>query len=537
IKFGTSKGLSISNKKWFFRNGLIRSQHFLCHPLQPQPQTPIPHPTENLRNTCCGTTVSIVTQFRCNHHSSQLLTLAQGEKPLDYQVSIKDKDVIRAALAPKIEYWLPQSNLDLLLPPHVAPGVFFCYTKKDDASMSPETVMKTIKNSLAEVLSTFYLLAGEIVPNSRGEPEVLCNNNGVEFVHAQADVELKTIDLHHPDETVKGKLVPQINRGVLSVQVTEFKCGSIIVSCAFDHRIADGASVNMFLVAWTEYARFKKISNFPSFRRSILNPRRPPHYNTMYDKLYVHMSSLPPPPPPSFENKPCSRIYYICAESIKHLQCEASSKDTRRSKFQSFVAFIWKLIAQEGHNELNKSCRMGVVVNGRKYLNGNNEMESSMLANHFGNVVSIPYGVLSNHHIQEMHLNEVANKVNEFVAEATREEHFRGLIDWVELHRPQPAVARINLKLQENDGDTIVVSSGQGLPINDINFGWGEPCFGSYHFPWDGHTGYIATLPSVKMNGDWIVYAHLKQKHLDLIESRAHHVFNPISHDYYLRFH
>ncbi|KAJ0592138.1 putative alcohol O-acetyltransferase [Helianthus annuus] len=540
FKFARSKGFPVSNKKWFYQSSFIRSQHFLCYPQQPQPPVEVPHPTENVRNICYGTTLSYVTQYRSNHHHAQLPTLHKPSFPdhdggnrHDYHVSIKDRDVICAAHGPKFEYWLPQSNLDLLLPPHHA-GVFFCYQKQKDTSMSPETVIKTIKNSLSEVLSTFYPLAGEIVPNSQGEPEVLCNNSGVEFVYAHADVELENLDLHHPDETVNGKLVPDLNRGILSVQVTEFNCGAITVSCTFDHRIGDGTSLNMFLVAWAEYARFKKISNIPSFRRSILNPRRPPHYNTVYDDFYLHLSSLPPPP--SEENKPHSRIYYIHAESINNLQHEASSKEIRRSKLQSFVAFIWKLIAQEGHNEPNKTSRMGVVVDGRKHLSGNREQVSSMLANHFGNVVSIPYGVLSNQHLQEMQLSEVATKVNKFVTDATQEEHFRGLIDWVELHRPQPAFARINLKLQENDGDTIVVSSGQGLPISETNFGWAQPYFGSYHFPWGGHTGYISTMPSTKKNGDWIVYAHLKQKHLDLIESKAQHVFNPITHSY-LRFH
>ncbi|KAI3805593.1 hypothetical protein L1987_28111 [Smallanthus sonchifolius] len=481
-----------------------------------------------------GGTFGYVTQYLRNHQHARFSTLHEialpEHEPLDYQVSVKGRDVIYAVHhEPKIEYWLPQSNLDLLLPPLEA-GVFFCYKNREDTSMSPETVVKIIKNSLAGVLSTFYPLAGEIEANSQGEPEVWCNNNGVEFVHAHADVELKTLDLHHPDETVKGKLVPKINRGVLAVQVTEFNCGAIILSCAFDHRIADGASLNMFLVAWSEFSMSKKISNIPSFRPSTLNPRHPTYYDTIYDKLYLPISSLPPPP--SFEDKLHSRIYYIRAESINNLQSEASSKDTRRSKIESFIAFMWKLIAQECQNERNTTSRMGVVVSGRQFLSGNNEKESSMLTNHFGNILSVPYGVINNHHLQEMHLNEIANKVHEFVTHVTTEEHFRGLIDWVESRRPEPAVAKIYFKLQENDGEGIVVSSGQGLPINNMNFGWGQPDFGSYHFPWGGQTGYITTMPSAKKNGDWIVYAHLKQKHLDLIESKARHVFNPVTHSY-----
>ncbi|PWA47204.1 Chloramphenicol acetyltransferase-like domain-containing protein [Artemisia annua] len=424
-----------------------------------------------------------ISRYYHDHHYVQLSTtrhaveLSNHEKDnyytLDYKVTIEDRTIIHASHGPKIEYWLPQSNLDLLLPP-LDVGVFFCYKKKDDVSMSSETVVNTLKKSLAGVLSTFYPLAGEIVSNCLGEPEVLCNNNGVEFVHAHADVELKAIDFHRPDETVKGKLVPRINRGLLAVQVTELKCGAIIVSCSFDHRIADGVSMNMFLVSWAEFAQYKQISSIPSFRPSILSPRRPPCYDTTFDNMYLPISSLPSSP--SCDDQLHSRICYIHAESISHLQEEASSKETRISKLQSFTAYVWKLLA----HDVNKTSRMGVIVSGRKFLRGNNENESSMLENHFGNILSIPYGEASNHDLQAMPLNEVANKVNGFVTKAAKEEHFRGLIDWVELHRPELAVAKIYFKLKEADGDAVVVSSGRGLPINDMQFGWGKPDFGCF---------------------------------------------------------
>ncbi|KVI01450.1 Chloramphenicol acetyltransferase-like domain-containing protein [Cynara cardunculus var. scolymus] len=526
LTIGRSKVLSILNNKWVHESCLIRSYH-------PQP----PFATLNhhhLHNSCSR--VSTVSHYYHNHHHhSQLSTIHtlelpkhEGDSPLDYQVTVKDRDIISASCAPLHEYWLPQSNLDLLLPPLEA-GVFFCYKKKDDTVMSPGTVVKTIKKSLGRVLSTFYPLAGEIVSNSQGEPEVLCNNCGVEFVHAHADVELKTLDLHHPDENVSGKLVPKINRGV-----TELKCGAIIVSCAFDHRVADGYSLNMFLVAWAEFSQFKQISITPSFRRSILDPRRPPRYNAIFDNMYLPLSSLPPPHP--CEHQLHSRIYYIKKESLNRLQSEANSKETRISKFQSLTAFIWKLLAHQADNDVNRTSRMGVVVSGRRFLTGNSEKESSMLENHFGNILSIPYGEMNNCCLQMMPLNEVADKVHSFVTKATTEEHFRGLVDWVELHRPEPAVAKIYFKLHETDGEAIVASSGQGLPIKDMNFGWGKPEFGSYHFPWGGQTGYIITMPSASKNGDWVVYMHLKQKHLDLIEMNTPHIFNPLTYDY-LSFH
>lgn len=306
------------------------------------------------------------------------------------------------------------------------------------------------------------------------------------------------------------------------------KCGSIIISCAINHQIADGYSVGMFLAAWAKYAQFETISNIPSFRPSILNPRYPPHYESSIDNLYIPISSLPPPS--SFKEPLFSRTYHVRAESIKHLQSKAITKETNSSKLLSFTAFVWKLLAHGGNDAMNSTpFRMGIVVNGRRFLAGNNKKNPSLFDYHFGNVVSVPYGVVDNNDLKKMTLHEVANGIHKFVGEATNEEHFRGLIDWVELHRPKPAVARIYFGQEKSEGEAVVVSSGQDLPIKDMDFGWGKPEFGSYHIPWGSRTGYITTMPSASGNGDWVVYMHLKQKDLDVIELMAPNVFIPLS--------
>ncbi|KAI3811485.1 hypothetical protein L1987_21209 [Smallanthus sonchifolius] len=444
-----------------------------------------------------------------------------------FSVSVKKRDIITAAL-PVQDHWLPMSNLDLLLPP-LDVGVFFCYKN----SLPLYESMNIVKKSLAEALAPFYPLAGEVVQNSLSEPELLCNNRGVDFIHAYADMELKNIDLYHPDESVERKLVPLKKQGVLTVQVTELSCGGMVIGCTFDHRVADAHSINLFLTAWAEIAQSKPISSLPSFRRSMLNPRRPPVMKTFYNKLYLPLSSLPQPRSFSPINPLVSRIYYMEAKDITHLQ-----SNLKRSKLVSFTAFLWKIIAECDQDGFINTCKMGVVVDGRERLNNklsfdklslSNTMPFSM-QNYFGNVLSIPYGEANSRELKEMPLNLVADMVHEFVCHTMTEEHFRGLVDWVELHRPEPAVAKIYAKMDENDGEAIVVSSGQRFPVDGIDFGWGKPHFGSYHFPWGGQTGYVMPMPSTRENGDWIVYMHLLQKHLDLVETKG--VFKPLTSSY-----
>lgn len=57
--------------------------------------------------------------------------------------------------------------------------------------------------------------------NGQGEPEILCNNRGVDFTSACAGVELRDVDLYRPDLSVHGKLVPVLVHGLLSVQVSQ----------------------------------------------------------------------------------------------------------------------------------------------------------------------------------------------------------------------------------------------------------------------------------------------------------------------------
>ncbi|KAK9055289.1 hypothetical protein SSX86_026371 [Deinandra increscens subsp. villosa] len=448
-----------------------------------------------------------------------------------FSVSLKKRDIISAAL-PLQDHWLPMSNLDLLLPP-LDVGVFFCYKN----SFSLDVSMNIIKKSLAEALVAFYPLAGEIVHNSLGEPELLCNNRGVEFVHAYADIELQNIDLYHPDESVEGKLVPVRKQGVLTVQVTELSCGGLVIGCSFDHRVADAYSINLFLIAWAELARSKPISNPPSFRRSTLNPRRPPIANAFYNDLFLPPpSSLPLPLPFAPTDPLINRIYYMEAKDITHLQTLSSFDGSpKRSKLVSFTAFLWKIMA-ECEDGL-KTCKMGVVVDGRERLDKtttfdklslSNSMSSSM-QNYFGNVLSIPYGEVVSSELKDMPLGLVAEMVHDFLFPAMTEEHFRGLIDWVELDRPETSVPKVYGKKDENDGEAIVVSSGQRFPVGGIDFGWGKPHFGSYHFPWGGQTGYVMPMPSPRKNGDWIVYMHLFQKHLDLVETKGRSVFKPLN--------
>ncbi|KAG1364170.1 hydroxycinnamoyltransferase 1 [Cocos nucifera] len=444
----------------------------------------------------------------------------------EYAVTVKAKERV-AAVLPVQEQRLPFSNLDLLLPA-VNVGVFFCY-KKLPAEQNPTTfatTVSTLKTSLARALVTYHPFAGEVVTNSVGEPELLCNNRGVDFIEAYANVELQELLFYNPDESVEGKLLPKVEEGVLCVQATELKCGGLVLACTFDHRIADAYSANMFLVAWAETAASKTISLPPSFRRSLLTPRRSGSNDSSLDRLYVPVSSLPPmaPPPSPDQEAAVSRIYYIVADDIARIQVAAGGQ---RTKIEAFTAYLWRVLSRTARPE-DKVCRMAGVVDGRSRLAPGGEM-----AGYFGNVLSFPYGSLGVDELKDMDLEEVAEVVHGWLRPAATEEHFRGLVDWVEALRPEPAVPRIYLRFKEG-GLGCLVSSGRRFPVGEVEFGWGRAVFASYYLPLDSPTGYVMPMPSAKGNGDWVVYMHLLKSFLELLEAEEPPVFRPLTADYFL---
>ncbi|XP_010417515.1 PREDICTED: shikimate O-hydroxycinnamoyltransferase-like [Camelina sativa] len=449
-----------------------------------------------------------------------------AEQARGFHVTTTRKQVITAAL-PLQDHWLPLSNLDLLLPP-LDVNVCFCYKKS--LNITNTVAHETLKTALAETLVSYYAFAGEIVTNTTGEPEILCNNRGVDFVEASADVELRELNLYDPDESI-GKLVPIKKHGVIAIQVTQLKCGSIVVGCTFDHRVADAYSMNMFLLSWAEISRSDvPISCVPSFRRSLLNPRRPLVIDSSIDQIFMPVTSLPPPQETTNpENLLTSRIYYIKADALDELQTLASSsKNGKRTKLESFSAFLWKLVAEQtakDHPVPSKTSKLGIVVDGRRRLM---EQENNT---YFGNVLSIPFGGQRIDDLINKPLSWVTDEVHRFLERSATKEHFLNLIDWVETRRPTPSVSRI-YSVGSDDGPAFVVSSGRSFPVTQVDYGWGSPVFGSYHFPWGGSAGYVMPMPSSVDDGDWMVYLHLTKGQLKFIEEEASHVFKPIDNDY-----
>ncbi|KAF8776663.1 hypothetical protein HU200_003389 [Digitaria exilis] len=126
----------------------------------------------------------------------------------------------------------------------------------------------SIKKALSQALVLYYLLSGHIIPSGTTSDKfsIHCTGKGVDFVTASFDHGLQEAKIFDESTSTKSLLdelaifYPDGSYGsfddpLLSMQVTEFSRGGVVVGVTWNHVIADGARIAQFLVAVGELAR------------------------------------------------------------------------------------------------------------------------------------------------------------------------------------------------------------------------------------------------------------------------------------------
>ncbi|GJS79570.1 shikimate O-hydroxycinnamoyltransferase-like protein [Tanacetum coccineum] len=171
-----------------------------------------------------------------------------------------------------------------------------------------------------------------------------CNNKGVDFIEAVADVELRELEFYNHDENIGRKLMPKKHHGVLAIQPTHYT----------------SSVANMFI----------PLSILPS-------PESDPKLGSDMD-----LESL------------TNRMYYIKGDQIKNLQLLSSQNGHRRSKIESFTSFLWKSAASflEDSGHAGYMCNIAVPIDGRMRLSEGEGIEKQkLMAGRLGNIISMPF--------------------------------------------------------------------------------------------------------------------------------------------------
>uniref|UniRef100_A0A0D3HAH3 Uncharacterized protein n=1 Tax=Oryza barthii TaxID=65489 RepID=A0A0D3HAH3_9ORYZ len=159
---------------------------------------------------------------------------------------------------------------------------------------SPPTM--TIRTAIGEALVYYYPLAGRLRELPCGKLVVDCTEEGVVFVAAEAD--LRLADLGEPlllpfpcsgellvcDNARSDSLhVAVVDKPLIFMQVTEFKCGGFAIAMQGNHCVADGFGASQFMNAIADLARGEpRPLVLPVWERHLVMARAPPSVAAAY---------------------------------------------------------------------------------------------------------------------------------------------------------------------------------------------------------------------------------------------------------------
>ncbi|RVX06021.1 BAHD acyltransferase DCR [Vitis vinifera] len=139
-----------------------------------------------------------------------------------------------------------------------------------------DSLISLLKQSLSTALTHFPPLAGRFETDADGHVHIICNDAGVEFIHARAkhflirDL-LSPVDVHNCFKqffafdgllSYAGHFKP-----LAAIQITELADG-LFIGCTVNHSVTDGTSFWHFFNTFAEMTKgAKKISRSPDFNR------------------------------------------------------------------------------------------------------------------------------------------------------------------------------------------------------------------------------------------------------------------------------
>eukprot|EP00249_Psilotum_nudum_P001240 c13612_g1_i1 orf=334-1653(-) len=141
------------------------------------------------------------------------------------------------------------------------------------------SIVDSLKSGLPLALELFYPLAGRLALDADGRLQLDCNDLGVEFVEAAANIPFSELeddcfqyrsffrflvrraDLLRSDD---------FDLPLLSIQVTKFDGGGVSIGIRCSHVICDSYALCHFVISWAELCRKLSISMVPFHKRTVL---------------------------------------------------------------------------------------------------------------------------------------------------------------------------------------------------------------------------------------------------------------------------
>ncbi|KAJ0965788.1 hypothetical protein J5N97_026926 [Dioscorea zingiberensis] len=385
---------------------------------------------------------------------------------------------------PKHRLWL--SNLDLYNHSDHAP-IFYLY--KPHGNSNDFFSVDTLKKAMGKALVTFYPLAGRLVFDEKGRPEVDCNAEGALFSVVRAHCTVEGFGGFHPSAAVRQLLVPSVTEPerssiLMLFQLTFFECGGVCLGCAVHHSVLDGVTTFHFINAWSDIARGADIKVAPFLDRTVLRSRSPPtvrfnHIELTHDELYTKRISL------EDLGQACeTTILTISKDQLNTLK-HGFNGERNLTTFQAVAVHLWRTACKARELADEQDTRLFFGADARARL------KPPLPKGYLGNAVVRVSGNLQVGELVSKPFELGAAKIEETV-NMVDDEYLRSFVDLLEKLTGDKKIVLGSRTFKRTD---FLVVSWLALPIYEADFGWGKPWFmGRAYMRYVGHA-YVMRTP------------------------------------------
>ncbi|THG10310.1 hypothetical protein TEA_016670 [Camellia sinensis var. sinensis] len=230
------------------------------------------------------------------------------------------------------------SLIDQFAPASYTPLVLYNATH---GGSSYQERSQLLKNSLSQILTRYYPLAGRI----KDPLFVDCNDDGVDYIETRVNRPISSI-LEQPKSELQNHFIPiqfkeSGSGSLLLIQASFFECGGMAIGIYTNHNLADAASFSTFLKAWAATAsRFPDVVS-PDFTAPSVFPARD-DFQTLPPQVY----EKPP-------QKVAVRRYVFNSSKLHALKAEAANARVQQpTRVVAVMALLWKCAMDASRSRL-----------------------------------------------------------------------------------------------------------------------------------------------------------------------------------------
>ncbi|KAI3891280.1 hypothetical protein MKX03_000108 [Papaver bracteatum] len=263
----------------------------------------------------------------------------------------------------------------------------------NDGSISDK--ISHLKTSLSSTLDHFFPLAGRLAIEKHEDDNTIsvyinCNFEGVEFIHATAEISEEDILSPIVPQSIIDSLIPfngvlnyeGQSHPLLSVQVTELSDDAVFIGCSANHSVCDGASIWQFINSWSDISRSSSDhTSYPPlvFKRWFIKetdfPIRLPFSFAEKFSAVRNTKNTEVPPLECLVEK-CFRFTKPSIAKLKARALELNSEAKRSreiSSLQALLAHVWTAVIRarfcltNSHDE-NRKILIALFMNNRTKL-------------------------------------------------------------------------------------------------------------------------------------------------------------------------